>query len=123
VHGNLSSDQMWVELNGASDEFASAINAVVRPEQPVAAPPVAPAPQPVAEPALVAPPVALAPVEPQVVAVPPQVPVPAQPQPVATLEAQAQPQPAPEPAPEPEPVPAAPLHAGLPTRPTVLPKF
>ena len=101
VHGNLTKDQMWVELNGASDEFTAAINAVVRPEPPaplIPPQPLAPSPivnaQPAAEPVLAAEPVPAAEPEPQ-------------PQPVAS----------------PEPVAAAPLHSGLPTRPTVLPRL
>lgn len=116
VHGVLSKDQMWVELRGASDEFADAINAVVHPAQsavPVQS--VAPAPE------VIAPPVqpAVAPVQP---AVAPQPVAPAEP----AMAADPEPTPAPEPAPEAVPAPEVagpPLHAGLPTRPTILPKF
>ncbi|HET7310133.1 MAG TPA: hypothetical protein VFJ17_02280 [Mycobacteriales bacterium] len=145
VHGYLSKDQMWVELRGASDEFAAAINAVVRPGQPVApsepvAPPVA-APQSVAAAQPVAPPqpVAAEPVAPAQPIIPTQPVVAAEPvappQPVVAPEPVAAPQavtppapvvpePAPvvsEPEPEPELVAAEPIFTGLPTRPTVLP--
>jgi hypothetical protein len=95
VTGFLRKDQMWVDLRGVSDEFAAAINAVVRPEQPVAVPP-----QPVVAP-------------PQPVAVALQ-PVAVAPQPVA--EAQT-------PVVAAEPASAVPLHSGLATRPTILPKL
>jgi uncharacterized Tic20 family protein len=137
VHGNLSNDQMWVELKGASEEFAVAINSVVRPEQPVAAPQQLAPPLPVtAESALFAPPAAPpAPVEPpQAAAVPPQALVPPQPtaaepepapvvEPALVVEPEPEPVAAVEPEPEPQPVPAAPLHSGLSTRPTILPNF
>ena len=110
VHGTLSKDQQWVAMRGSSEEFAAAIDAVVRPTEPVVPPqPVAPAQE-------------LVPVQPEAA---PQ-PVPVTPEPVAVEPVAVEPVAPPESivsAPEPEPVAQPPLHAGLPTRPTILPKF